>query len=399
MTKISIFVEYRIFMISEQQKEGSLGFFIIDYSLGGGVERVTADLMRQFSENGFKDLHLITLRAENNDPLIEYPKSIALEILDRERTSTMKFAQKLSIYLKKFNIKHLIFQGDNMTITLEVLEGARMAECKAYPQYHGSPYAYLRKYSDALKPNFEKKLFSLLVYPFKKLKLKKVIQNSEQGFFCVSEGSKNELADLYRDNVSVTSKLKVIRNPIKLHAKSGQEKSPWICFVSRLESKHKNAFLAVKAWALVAHQYPNWTLKVLGDGGLRNEMEAYCKKRSISNIHFLGFVTEVQEILEKSSISLNVSNCEGFSMSIAEAITANNAVAATDSDGGLKDMIIHHKTGLLSPKNDAQSLAKNIEKLISEDRLRSQLADAAYKHLSELASEDQYQLWLKELFN
>ena len=168
--------------------------------------------------------------------------------------------------------------------------------------------------------------------------------------------------------------------------------------MSRLENKHKNAFLAVKAWALIAHKFPDWKLVILGDGSLRQKMENFCKEQNINNVVFPGFVSNVDEILAKSTVSLNVSNCEGFPMGVAEAIVQKNVMVITDSDGGAKDMVIHGKTGLVSPKNDAEKLAVNLEKVILNENLRNYLAENAFKRLENMAANDNFHTWTKILF-
>lgn len=385
-------------MAFSKHKDENIGFFVIDYSAGGGVERVTANLMCRFREEGFQNLNLISLKSGSGTPSMNYPKNASLKIFDKENTGKKFFADELAEYLKKKNIQHLIFQGDNMTIALEVLKAATTAGCHAYPQYHGSPYAYLRKYSEADEPNIEKIIFSKIVYPFKKKKLKKFIENSAQGIFCVSKGSADELKQIFKDDTSIAEKLKVIRNPILLKEQHEVGKEKVITFVSRLENKHKNAFLAVKAWSLIANKYPDWKLVILGDGSLKGKIEEFCKKQNLRNIELPGFVSNVNEILAKSSISLNVSNCEGFPMGVAEAIVQKNVLVVTDSDGGAKDMIIHGKTGLISPKNDAEKLALNLEKTINDENLRRELSENAFNHLKKIAKEDSFEMWMKELF-
>lgn len=380
-----------------RHKNVNIGFFVIDYSAGGGVERVTANLMSQFSVNGFQNLHLLSLKAGSLKPSMNYPENSELKIFDKENTGKKFFADELAVYLKQKNIEHLIFQADNMTIALEVLNGAKTAGCKAYPQYHGSPYAYLRKYPEADKPNFEKVLFAKITYPFKKNKLKKFIQNSEEGVFCVSQGSADELKFIFKNNKEIAERLKVVRNPIILND-SNPEKEKLVTFVSRLENKHKNAFLAMKAWSLIANKFPDWKLAVLGDGSLRKKMVNFCNEQNVTNVDFPGFVSNVDEILSKSVISLNVSNCEGFPMGVAEAIAQKNVMVITDSDGGAKDMVVHGKTGLVSPKNDAVKLAANLEKVIRDEKLRNDLAENAFNRLENMAANDNFQIWIKILF-
>lgn len=380
-----------------RHKHVNIGFFVIDYSAAGGVERVTANLMSQFLVNGFQNLYLLSLKSAKGKPSMNYPESAELKIFDNENTGKKFFADELAAYLKQKRINHLIFQADNMTIALEVLKGAKAAGCKAYPQYHGSPYAYLRKYSEANKPNLEKVLFAKITYPFKKKKIKKFIQNSEEGVFCVSQGSADEMKILFKNDKKIAEKLKVVRNPIILNG-TDAAKEKLITLVSRLENKHKNAFLAVKAWALIAHKFPDWKLVILGDGSLRQKMENFCKEQNINNVVFPGFVSNVDEILAKSTVSLNVSNCEGFPMGVAEAIVQKNVMVITDSDGGAKDMVIHGKTGLVSPKNDAEKLAVNLEKVILNENLRNYLAENAFKRLENMAANDNFHTWTKILF-
>lgn len=377
----------------------NIGFFVIDYSAGGGVERVTSNLMSRFYQEGFSNLHLISLKSENEKPAIIYPENITLEILEKSGAKTKKFADLLAEYLIENKIKHLIFQGDNMTIALEVLKAAKKSGTRAYPQYHGSPYAYLKKYAEFEKPNIEKIIFAKILYPFKKNKLKKFIRNSGEGIYCVSKGSADELKEIFNDDIAVAKKLKVIRNPIILNKAADTEKEKIITFVSRLENKHKNAFLAVKAWSIIAKKYPDWKLVVLGNGSLKNKMEIFCKEEGIKNVEFPGFISNVDEMLERSCISLNVSNCEGFPMGVAEAIVQNNALVSTDSDGGAKDMIKNNETGLVSAKNDEKSLATNIEKMISEENIRKKLSQNALENLKKIAEEDSFEMWMKELFS
>lgn len=369
-----------------------LGFFIYDYSTGGGVERVTANLMKLFAAAGFTKLILISFPPSNSEPVMAYPENPEIRTISRKNLK-----QDLSNLLKKEKISRLIYQADNMGIALEVLAASRETGTKAYGQYHGSPYAYLKKYSDAERTNLDKKAVAAVQYPFKLSKLKKVIGQSVDDLYCVSEGSCNELKELFPSE-KLQRNISVIRNPILLEDRIALPKEKRVTLVSRLERKHKNAFLAVKAWQKIHKKFPNWTLEILGDGSLLEKMKEFCRQHQIENIRFKGFVKNVDQELAKSSISINVSNCEGFSMSVAEAIVQGNAIAATDSDGGASDMLIANETSLISPKNDADALADNLALLMSDEVLREKLAEKAQSHLQKMASVDVLEQWCKVLF-
>ena len=56
-------------------------FFIIDYSITGGVERVNANLGRLFIKNNIGIDLIISLRSANDKPEIEYPDQLEFFVL------------------------------------------------------------------------------------------------------------------------------------------------------------------------------------------------------------------------------------------------------------------------------------------------------------------------------
>lgn len=369
-------------------------FFIIDYSFGGGVERVTADLISSFQKAGLDAFHLVSLYCSQDLPKITFPENLSIEVL---KPLNKKYIEaEVYKYLKNVKPDILIFQGDNMTISLAVQSAAKRAGVKAIPQYHGSPFAYLKKYPDAEQHHLAKFALAKLVFPFKKNKLKKFVENSKNGLVCVSEGSANELRNLFKGE-SFLKNLKTIHNPILTDFSSFKGKKNIVNFVSRLESKHKNAFLVLKVWGIVGKKFPDWQLEIYGDGLLKEKFEKFISEKKLKNVTLNGFVKNVREKIAEGAISVSTSNSEGFSMAVAEAISAGNAVAVTDSDGGVSDMVIHNKTGLVSPKNNAENFAENIILLIENETLREQLAVAAQENLKIIISENTVELW-EELF-
>jgi glycosyltransferase involved in cell wall biosynthesis len=83
----------------------------------------------------------------------------------------------------------------------------------------------------------------------------------------------------------------------------------------------------------------------------------------------------VENVLNTSSIVLSPSLAEGFGLPPAEGAACGCAMVATDS-GGVRDFIIHGKTGLLSPPGDPEALARNLCLLLANDDLRVRLAQA-----------------------
>ena len=381
------------FNFVDKKSNPAIAFFVIDHSWGGGVERVTADLSNIFLNNGLNVTHLVSLYQSGEKSAINYPENLKIQVLSPK--SRQEYERVFEDFFQKTKIDYFIFQADNMTINKVILKVAHRNKIRAIPQYHGSPYAYLKKYSDAQSNNFFKKIFAKIIYPFKKQKLKQVIALSKFGFVCVSQGSANELKEILQNKKSLIERIKVIRNPIFINQLDQlNEKKNKISFVSRLEKKHKNTFLIIKMWERIYRDYPQWSLEIFGEGTLKTEMEKYCQEKNIENIHFHGFVSNIYKYFAQTSISVSTSNCEGFSMAIAEAMANQNAIAITNSDGGISDLVIHQKTGFVSAKNNDKMLADNVAKLIRDTELRQTMARNAYLHITTLKKEDIFLQWI-----
>lgn len=359
-----------------------IAFFAIDYSLIGGVERVTSSLINLFGKNGLRVETVFSLFDSNGGPMLSFPSHLEFVVLGtREKKNIVA---KLSSALIEREIGTLIFQGDNMTIALAILEACKKSGCRGVLHYHGSPYAYLRKYiyvQDVLENplNILKLLLSKVVYPFKKRKLNKVIERAKDGLVCVSHGTAIELRYIFDLTERQGKNIRSIHNPLTFDfpeslGRDWSIKEKAVVYVSRLERKHKNSMVVARTWAKIAHAYPDWTLWILGDGSIRGKMEAYLAKNKVTNVIFYGLVGNVEDYLERSSISLLGSDCEGLPVGMMESASYANALVSTKSDGGITDIIEDGISGFLVPRNASNKLAEKLEKLILDSDIRKELA-------------------------
>ncbi len=363
-------------------------FFVVDYSVMGGVERVNSVLADLFTKHQIPFSHLISLYQSNPTVQIQYPAN--LEVIVFSEAQRKQIAASLHQVLVDNKITSLIFQGDNMSIALAVLKGAKSAKCKAILHYHGSPFGYLTRYvyaSDIKEgPSvLFKKMWSYLRYPFKKLKLKKVIAQASDGFVCVSNGVEREIKAIFKNDEGIKARITSIKNPLPFTPDPDCvcDKKKHVVYVSRLSRKHKNSLLALRAWQFICDAHPDWSLRIIGDGPLRQKMEAFCERNHLTNVSFLGNVREIESSLRYSSISISTSDCEGASMSLLEVAAFKNAIVATRSDGGVADLIVDGVSGYLVPKNDPSALAAKLELLMRDPAKRAEFGENVFKRLSD----------------
>jgi L-malate glycosyltransferase len=88
----------------------------------------------------------------------------------------------------------------------------------------------------------------------------------------------------------------------------------------------------------------------------------------------------VEEIYNNSSVYLCPSWKEGWHLPPAEAMACGCAVISTEIDG-VKDYAINEKTALLSPPKNPELLAKNLLKVLTDDKLRIKLAQSGHQNI------------------
>jgi glycosyltransferase involved in cell wall biosynthesis len=97
------------------------------------------------------------------------------------------------------------------------------------------------------------------------------------------------------------------------------------------------------------------------------------------------------------------SKTEGLGTSILDAFSSAVPVVATRA-GGIPEMVIHEKTGMLSPAGDFQDLGENIIRIAGDVELRNELIRNAGKLVTENFTREKtaartFEVYRKILFN
>lgn len=115
---------------------------------------------------------------------------------------------------------------------------------------------------------------------------------------------------------------------------------------------------------------------IAGDGVLRTQLEEMAQELGVDDrVTFLGFIDYVPEFLSGLDLLVMPSNNEGLGSLLLEGLIASCFVVAT-SVGGIPEVIKNSEIGLLSPKGDAQALARNI--IMAESRRQSMSSGRSY---------------------
>lgn len=153
------------------------------------------------------------------------------------------------------------------------------------------------------------------------------------------------------------------------------EGCPVIGTVTRLEPQKANDDL-LRAVALVTRHAPNLVTVIAGDGPQRAALEDLTAKLGLTGrVRFLGWRSDAVEVLGALDVFCMSSRWEGCPMVLLETMAMRRPVVATDI-GGVREIVVDEKTGLLVPPGDPKAMAAAILRLLRASREREEMGAA-----------------------
>ena len=194
-------------------------------------------------------------------------------------------------------------------------------------------------------------------------------------FFCCSKAIANEAMQVFTIS---KNRMKVIYHGVPRDIKEyGSEKEEnSIIAVGRLD-KVKGFDILLDAIHILVNEYQqNPKLKIIGGGVEKQALENQISKLDLkNNVSMLGQKKrdEVYIELSKSKIFVLSSRQEALPLSILEALSYKNAIAAFDV-GGVSE-IISLTAGIIPAENTAEALAYSLNIILVDKQLQKELAE------------------------
>lgn len=178
-------------------------------------------------------------------------------------------------------------------------------------------------------------------------------------------------------------KIHVVPNPFFgqlmdiVHDYNRDTETKWLIGAGTLNDR-KQFGTYIRVFAKLAARYPQWNLRIVGDGPLRNELQQKIEEYGLqSRIDLPGITPSIQDELNAADIFALTSKNEGFPMVLLEAMAVGLPCVSFDCPSGPREMSMDGKVALLVPLNDEQELELALEKLMVDTNLRQSLGSQA----------------------
>lgn len=213
------------------------------------------------------------------------------------------------------------------------------------------------------------------------------------------------LCDEYRRQVEAivgakpeTSKVRVLTNPLRTDGRFNPDKRKEVLYVGRLGYADKRVDRLLRIWARIEKQFPEWTLKLVGDGPERDDLERMSAELGLRQVRFCGYAVDPQPHFDTAAILCLTSTFEGWGLVLAEAQAAGVVPMAFPCSGGVREIIGDDgTTGVCVPPFDELAYARELAALMRDGERRRAMQPAMRRKAAAYSPEHTGRMWLRLL--
>lgn len=168
--------------------------------------------------------------------------------------------------------------------------------------------------------------------------------------------------------------------------------------IGELDNTHKGQYYLLEAMKELSISHPQIHLIMLGRG--KDELKYKEQVKDLDNVTFEGFVDNVGDYINCLDLFAFPSLNEGLGSILFDVMQAKVPIVASNV-GGIPDIVIHEKNGLLFMTKNSEAIYDAIVRLYKDEALRNKLANLAYSSIDDFSfysMADKYEEVYKELF-
>lgn len=132
-------------------------------------------------------------------------------------------------------------------------------------------------------------------------------------------------------------------------------------------------------------------LTILGDGAFKEELSALKDQLGLTNVTFLGNVSNPFLYLKQADLFVLSSRYEGFPNVLLEAGACGTYSLANNAPGGINEIIQEGTNGEIFPIEKAEGFSKKIKEILNESHDKSKIVESIHSRFSKQIIIQQYE--------
>ncbi|HEX8841041.1 MAG TPA: glycosyltransferase family 4 protein [Sphingomicrobium sp.] len=142
--------------------------------------------------------------------------------------------------------------------------------------------------------------------------------------------------------------------------------------------QEKGHHILIEAFAELAERFPDWSLRIVGDGPRREALEAQARNTGVGAcVTFAGTIADVAPEYAAADLFVVPSSYESFGLATAEALAAGIPAVGFADCPGTNEIIRDEVNGLLVTGPDrSEALVRGLARMMGDQELRSRLGQA-----------------------
>ncbi len=349
----------------------------------GGAKTHVINLLKELSK--YEDITLVCLLNENFAKEAK-EAGIHVVILKQEKRYNLQIVNQLSEMLKDgYNLLHC--------------HGARANFVGMFIKKKHKIPMVSTIHSD-YRLDFDNNFYKKMVYtPLNYISLKRMdyfiaITNQFKRML-VGRGFKEDKIYVAYNGIAIEEKpYRVSREEfLKRYGLVYDSKTTYIGIVTRLHPV-KGIPVFLKAAAKVLQKKSDIAFLIAGYGDKKHteKYKDFVKNKGLDqSIHFLGFVSDIDNFHGAIDINVLTSHSESFPYALLEGGLHRKATISS-AVGGIPEMVEHGESGLLFEDNNHEALADDMERLTDNEALRITLGNGLHKRIEEHFSNEKMAL-------
>lgn len=372
--------------------------YIIEESINkmGGVERIVSFLANNFAEE-CNNVNVISIFKDGNEPFFKYNKSINIYYFCNRKKDNLRINNRL-LYIKNlFKIRNFCKNIDNNSV---IIFGRTSVATKFLPFIKNNPLIIVRDAINYWSHSPIEKKIMIKYFPMK------------VNTFIVSSDESKEGYEKYF-NFSNIRMIKIY-NPLAIDTSKSEKYSfenKEILSVGRFDVQ-KGFENLIRAFSFVAKKHNDWTLRIVGDGNLREKYKELILSLNLQENVILDNSSKcIEKIYSEASIFVLTSRYEGYANALVEALACGLPSISYDWLSGVEEIIQDGLNGKIvklsnrfdyyngiDAEDDIFNLANAINEIIENKKMAYSMHNEAVKISNSRNSSNIFAYW-KDLIN